>query len=47
MGGMTLFVIGFDDLINTKIISGRMKDLLDVKELKHLRELKKHPPAPD
>lgn len=45
LGGVTLFVIGFNDLINTKIISGRMKDLLDVKELKQLSSLQNKPPS--
>jgi hypothetical protein len=38
--GTTIFVIGFDDLIDTKIISGRLRDLNDVQELKTLNELR-------
>ena len=32
-------VIGLDDLINTKLKSGRNKDLLDVQELKRIHNL--------
>lgn len=39
-GTITLFVIGFKDLIETKITSGRLKDLVDVKELKQLEALR-------
>ncbi len=35
--GLKVSVIGFDDLCNIKIKSGRRKDLLDVKELKRIR----------
>lgn len=36
-GAITLYVIGFEDLIDTKIAAGRLKDLVDVKELKQIR----------
>jgi predicted nucleotidyltransferase len=39
-GAITLYVIGFEDLIDTKIAAGRLKDLVDVKELKQLEALR-------
>jgi len=33
-------IISFDDLISSKIKSGRPKDLLDVQELKRIRDIK-------
>ena len=33
-------IIGFKDLIDTKIKSGRYKDLADVKKLKEVNEIK-------
>jgi hypothetical protein len=33
-----IWVLGFDDLINSKLQSGRPKDLLDVYELQRRRE---------
>lgn len=39
-GSITLYVIGFEDLIDTKMASGRLKDLVDVKELKQLESLR-------
>ncbi|NBC84062.1 MAG: hypothetical protein GVY19_11890 [Bacteroidetes bacterium] len=38
--GMPLKVIGFDDLLTIKQKSARMKDLLDVKQLKEIKRLK-------
>jgi predicted nucleotidyltransferase len=40
-GDVTLHVISLDDLIDTKITSGRPRDLEDVKELIKLRGLRK------
>ena len=40
--GTTIFVIGFNDLIDTKIVSGRLRDLNDVQELKTLNDLRKN-----
>ncbi len=38
--GLKVGVVNFDDLCNLKIKSGRNKDLLDVKELKRIRNQK-------
>lgn len=41
-GDVTLHVISLEDLIDTKIASGRPRDLEDVKELIKLRDLSKN-----
>lgn len=42
LGGIEIKIIGFDDLIGCKKKSNRMKDLLDVRNLETLRELRKN-----
>jgi hypothetical protein len=41
LGGDEIILIGFDDLLACKRKSNRMKDLLDVKNLEALKELRK------
>lgn len=42
INGVTINVMGLDDLIECKNKSNRAKDLLDVKELKTLKDLKRN-----
>jgi hypothetical protein len=38
-GGVTVWVVGYEDLLRMKEASGRAQDLLDIEELRAQREL--------